>query len=120
MAEGFFNALIRDKSILAESAGVGATDGAPASASAIEEMKRREIDISHHRARHVNSIDITKFEMAIALDREVAVFFRTALPDYQALVTWDIPDPFGGSPVGYQPTADMIRAHIEEFIRELG
>jgi protein-tyrosine phosphatase len=117
MAEGFFNSLRADKSIHAESAGVGAVEGTPPSLLAVLEMKRRGIDISFHRARIVMSADLPSYEMVIALDREVAALFWTAFPEYGDLRIWNIPDPYGGSAGEYQQAADLIRGQVEELIK---
>ncbi len=119
MAAGFFNASVRGNSIAAESAGVGAIDGAPPSLLAVLEMKRRGIDIKSHRARNIYSIAPTAFETVIALDRKVAALFLAAFPEYRDLRIWEIPDPYGGSAGQYRQAADLILANVEEFIRGL-
>jgi protein-tyrosine phosphatase len=116
MAEGIFNHLTGSSSIVAESAGVGATEGTPPSLPAVLEMKRRGIDISRHRARPVSSMDVSVFEMVIALDREVAALFQTAFPEYGHLQVWDIADPYGGSAAEYREAADRISSQVEELI----
>jgi protein-tyrosine-phosphatase len=119
MAEGFFNALRRGKTMEAESAGVGAVDGSAASLLAVLEMKRRGIDISGHRARGLAAVHPAKSERVIALDREVAALFSAAFPDFKDLRIWNIPDPYGGSAGGYREAAELIRAQVEELIKEL-
>jgi protein-tyrosine phosphatase len=119
MAEGFFNASTTQAAIAAESAGVGAADGKPPSLPAVLEMKRRGIDISGHRARNIASVDITGYEMVVALDREVAALFQTAFPEYTAARLWIIPDPYGGSTGEYRKAADLISAQVEELLRSI-
>jgi protein-tyrosine-phosphatase len=116
MAEGFFNSRIGNPSIAAESAGVGATEGTPPSSPAVLEMKHRGIDISTHRARPVSSLDASAFEIAIALDREVAALFLTVFPEYSHLQVWDVSDPYGGSAAEYRQAADLISSQVEELI----
>lgn len=120
MAEGFFNALHGDSSVVAESAGVGAMDGAPPSLLAVLEMKRRGIDIVPHRARNIDSVDLSAFKTAVALDRRVAALFRSASPEFKDLRTWNIPDPYGGSAGQYRRAADLLRVQVEEFLQGLG
>ena len=120
MAEGFFNALQSDATVVAESAGVGAMDGSPPSLLAVLEMKRRGIDISPLRARNIDSVDLSAYRTAVALDQRVAALFRTASPEFKDLRTWNIPDPYGGSAGQYRRAADLIRIQVEEFIRGLG
>jgi protein-tyrosine-phosphatase len=119
MAEGIFNALVPDQSIVADSAGVAAMDGTPPSMAAVQEMKRRGIEIASLKARNISFINVSLYEMIIALDPEVAGIFTAMFPNFERLRIWNIPDPFGGSADGYQPTADSIRAQVEELIREI-
>ena len=119
MAEGIFNHLTERSSIVAESAGVGAAEGTPPSLPAVLEMKRRGIDISRHRARPVSALDISVYEIAIALDREVAALFETAFPDYGNLQVWNVEDPYGGSAEEYRKAADLISTQVVELIRSI-
>ncbi len=119
MAEGFFNALRRHDAIEAESAGVGAADGAPPSWPAVQEMKRRGIDIASHRARNISSVTVADYEIVVALDREVAALFWAAHPDYPGLRIWDVRDPYGGSAGEYREAADLISTQVEELIRSI-
>jgi protein-tyrosine-phosphatase len=118
MAAGLFNAAVRGKPVAAESAGVGAMDGAAPSLLAVLEMKRRKIDISAHRARNISSIDLSTGDTVIALDSEVAALFQTAFPDCRDLRIWEIPDPYGGSAGKYRQAADLILEHVERFLQE--
>lgn len=117
MAEGFFNASARPKPLTAESAGVGARDGAPPSLLAVLEMKRRGIDIASHRSRSITSAAPDAFEAVVALDREVAALFQAAFPDCRELQVWNIPDPYGGSAGEYRQAADLIFENVEQLLR---
>jgi protein-tyrosine-phosphatase len=119
MAAGFFNALLSAGPFAAESAGVGAVDGASPSLLAVLEMKRRGIDITKQRARSVASLDPAAYETVVAMDREVAARFWNAYPDCRSVRIWNIDDPYGGSAGEYQQAADIIQAHVEELIREI-
>jgi protein-tyrosine phosphatase len=120
MAEGFFRALYRGDSFAAESAGMGAIEGTPPSLLAVLEMKRRGIDISRHRARNIISVYLPSYETVIAMDREVADLFTVGFWDFPDLRVWEIQDPYGGSAGEYRQAAEIIRAHVEEFILGLG
>jgi protein-tyrosine-phosphatase len=117
MAEGFFNALNKNASVAAESAGVGAVDGTPPSLLAVLEMKRRGIDIARNRARNISSVVVSDYDMVVALDREVAALFWAAYPEYSGLRIWVIPDPYGGSAGEYREAADLISTQVEELIQ---
>jgi protein-tyrosine phosphatase len=120
MAEGFFRALYRGDSFAAESAGMGAIEETPPSLLAVLEMKRRGIDISRHRARNIISVYLPSYETVIAMDREVADLFTVGFWDFPDLRVWEIQDPYGGSAGEYRQAAEIIRAHVEEFILGLG
>ena len=119
MAEGLFNALRKNDSVIAESAGVGAVDGTPPSLPAVLELKRRGIDIAGHRARNISSVMVADYEIVVALDREVAARFWAAHPEYPGLRIWDVPDPYGGSAAEYREAADLISTQVEELIRSI-
>jgi protein-tyrosine-phosphatase len=119
MAVGFFNALRDGYPILAESAGVGAVDGSPASLLAVLEMKRREIDISAHRARNIASVELEAYEEIIALDREVASILETVAPQHPSMRVWNIADPYGGPAGGYQSAAEILRIKVQDYLRGL-
>jgi protein-tyrosine phosphatase len=119
MAEGFFNALRGENPVVAESAGMGAVDGTPASLLAQLEMKRRGIDISRHRARNLASVDPGTYEEIVALDREVATLLEKAVPRHPKIRVWNIADPFGGPAGGYRDAAEIIKTYVGEYVRAL-
>jgi protein-tyrosine-phosphatase len=119
MAAGFFNALRGGYPVVAESAGVGAVDGTPASLLAVLEMKRRGIDISGHRARNMASVDLQAYEEIIALDREVASLLEAFAPRHPGMRIWNIADPYGGPAGGYQSAAEELRNQVEVYLRGL-
>jgi len=116
MAEGFFNAAAGGTPWRAESAGVGAADGAPPSLLAVLEMKRRGIDIAAHKARSISNIVPDAYEAVVALDREVAALFHAAFPVCRALRVWSVPDPYGSSAGEYRRAADQIHEQVEELL----
>jgi protein-tyrosine phosphatase len=117
MAAGFFNAQRAGFPVLAESAGVGAADGTPASTLAVLEMKRRKIDISGHRARNIAKLDLNAYEEIIALDREVASHLEAIAPRHPEMRVWNIADPYGGPARGYQDAAEILRTLVGEYLR---
>jgi protein-tyrosine-phosphatase len=119
MAAGFFNALRGGLPIVAESAGMGAVDGSPASLLAVLELKRRGMDISGHRARNIASVNLGAYEEIIALDREVALSLDTAAPRHPKIRVWNIADPYGGSAGEYRDAAEILRTYVEEYVRGL-
>jgi protein-tyrosine-phosphatase len=118
MAEGFFNALRREGDPIAESAGVGAADGGPASRLALLEMKRRGIDLRSHRTRNVAFIDLSDFEDIIVMDSEVASMFRSLFPEFKNVRVWEIEDPYAGPAGGYQSAVEKIHRCVEQYLDE--
>jgi protein-tyrosine phosphatase len=116
MAAGFFNAKRGEFPVAAESAGMGAEDGNPASMLAVLEMKRRGIDISGHRARNIASVDLSSYDEIVALDREVASLLEKAVPDHPKLRVWNIADPYGGPAGGYRNAAEILRILVEQYL----
>jgi protein-tyrosine phosphatase len=119
IAEGFFNTLRQDDDPIAESAGVGAADGGPASRLALLEMKHRGIDLTSHSARNITSIDISIFDEIVAMDSEVASIFRSVFPNNKNLRVWEIEDPYTGPAGGYQSAVEKIHRHVERYLCEL-
>jgi protein-tyrosine-phosphatase len=118
MAEGFFNASKKEASLRAESAGVGAVRGAPPSRPAVWEMKRRGIDISTHRAQSIRAVNLTEYNVVVAMDREVAEMITMASPNIPDLRVWEIRDPIGGSAGDYREAADRILSRVKQLLGE--
>ncbi len=116
MAAGFFNALRGGNPVVAESAGMGAVEGTPATSLAQLEMARRGIDISGHRARNIASVDLDSYEEIVALDREVAFLLEQAAPRHPKLRVWNIADPYGGPAGGYRDAAEIVKTYVEGYL----
>jgi protein-tyrosine phosphatase len=119
IAEGFFNTLRQAADPTAESAGVGAADGAPASRPALLEVQRHGIDLTPHRARNVASIDVSAYDEIIAMDSEVAAVFRSLFPSFRKIRVWEIEDPYVGPSGGFPGAVEKIRRYVEQYLVEL-
>lgn len=119
MAAGLFNAQPGKVPVTAESAGMGAIDGNPASLLAVLEMGRRGIDISGHRARNIASVNPGDYEEIIAMDREVAAMLEKAAPHHPKMRVWNIADPYGGPAGGYKDAADILKMYVDDYLRAL-
>jgi len=78
-----------------ESAGIHAYEGASVTKEAIRAMKRRGIDIRGHRARPLDGLDLSCFDLIIALDRMIADELLYKGVDAAKLLSFDINDPYG-------------------------
>jgi protein-tyrosine phosphatase len=103
------------------SAGVYAFGGGPASKHSLDQMARREIDLSEHSASVADAAVLSDADEIYCLTRGHLEAVRELLPPKEsgsaALLDprgGDIPDPIGGSSHAYERCADLIAGCIEE------
>jgi protein-tyrosine phosphatase len=123
MAEGLAKKLLFDSgvtSVEVDSAGLDATQGAPATEEAIEIMKARGVDISSHRSKpfnpHIGRRDMVLTMTKSQKDRIIAEHPYLAgrvfmLEEYANNRPRDIPDPFKGQ-VSYEEAAEEIESSV--------
>ena len=119
MAEALLNetASAHQSDIAAESAGLHASNGVPATDSACAEMRKLGLDIGSHRSRRLTQDLIDRADLVLAMSavqrRRVAGSFPYAggklvvLGDY-AGIKGDVDDPFGGTPEAYSRCAEQL------------
>jgi protein-tyrosine-phosphatase len=104
------------------SAGVWTTEGRPASAHAIREMARREIDLHAHRSRNVSRELMAEADLVLAMTRRHVEALNAAFPAHAHKVhllsemagpAYDIDDPYGGARWEYATTAAQLARLIE-------
>ena len=123
MAEGWLNHKLAGKGWVAESAGVAAWGGDPASPEAVEVMREIGIDISAHRNRPLTRALVNEAAIILAMTdghrREIERHFPEAaakvrlVKSFGAAPTEDVADPFGAS-------ADVYRHVRDELVQALG
>ena len=122
MAECLFNARCEALSLpfRAESAGLFARDGAPASDGAYQAMKARGLSLNRHTAQQVTATLLGEARLVVAMSEShlAALQQRFTLPDACAFDP-PIPDPYGGSVELYQRTADAIEKQLDALIARL-
>lgn len=135
MAEGLLRRLLAeklncsenelsDRGYLVESAGTAGFDGMPASAPAIEAMRRRGIDIAGHRASALTLETIHRADYILTMTaghRDVVSAIAGESQGYcRTLNDQDIEDPIGGDEEIYARCADRIeqalRLRLEEIL----
>lgn len=102
--------------ISADSAGIWANEGSPASENAISVMKERGIDISCHRAKNITADLIFESDIILTMSESHKAQLLSLLPDLKNVFTLsgyagcgdDVPDPYGGSLLTYSKCADTI------------
>lgn len=123
MAEAVFNKMAKDGGITgytAESAGISAYEGSPASGNATAVMNETGIDISGHRARNVTREVLESSAAVYCMTEGHAAMLKALFPEYSAkikILGGGIPDPFGGSINVYRSCrnrlTDALKALLE-------
>ena len=122
MAAALMNKLLADKGIadvVAESAGLAADAGAPASENAVIAASEAGVDLSHHRTRHVSGGMIGESSMVYALSPSHKAALVRAYPQADKkieLLGEGISDPFGSDIVTYRKCRDEILAALHTII----
>jgi len=124
MAEGWLNAKLAGKGWTAESAGVAAWDGSPASPEAVEAMRGMGADISHHRSRPLVPELVNRADAVFAMTPDHVEFVSGLVPgarDRVELVEKDqgVSDPLGQPPAAYVACAQRLEDAIRDRLREL-
>ena len=121
MAAALFNHLGNDAGCQAESAGVAAFPGQPASAPAVEVMQAvYGIDLSGHRARNITRSLAEAFDLVLTMTEEHRQVLQQAMPELggklQTLARAagqdgpDVLDPYGCQAEQYAQTAAQLDA----------
>ena len=129
MAEGWLNRHLAGKGWVAESAGVGAGDGSPASPEAIDVMREIGIDISQHRSRALARPVVDEAAIILAMttghQREIARRFPEAAAKTRLVKSFgigggrDVADPIGLPTEAYRHTRDELVQALGEFVLDL-
>jgi protein-tyrosine phosphatase len=105
--------------------------GSPPDPRAIRHAARRGYDLSALRARVVEPVDFERFHWMLAMDSENLHWLRKQQPTGSAarlsallehapgLGETDVPDPYYGSPEGFERVLDLIEAGCDGFVRHL-
>ena len=129
MAEGWLNRKLAGKGWQAESAGVAAWDGAPASPEAVAAMREIGIDISGHRSRALTRPRVAGADLILAMTedhrREIARRFPEAagkvflLDSFGPGPAQDVADPVGLPEDVYRRTRDELVRALGDFLLHL-
>jgi protein-tyrosine-phosphatase len=103
------------------SAGVGATDGTPASRGTKDVLKARGIDFRHHRARYLTPAIARSAELIVCMEPMQVEQVRRIVdePSKVVLLGEGVPDPIGAGPELYESTAALIESHIAPLVDQL-
>ena len=103
------------------SAGVGATDGTPASRGTKDVLKARGIDFRSHRARYLTPAMARAAELIVCMEAQQVEQVRRHVddPDKVVLMGDGVPDPIGAGPEMYERTAVLIESQIAPLVERL-
>ncbi len=136
-AEGVLRHKLRaaglDRRVTVDSAGThGYHTGEPPDPRAIRHAAARGYDISGLRARPVESADFERHDWLLAMDAANLAWLRQRVPagvdDRSALLLsfaagaggeLDVPDPYYGTPAGFDAVLDLVERGCDGFVAEL-
>lgn len=125
MAEGWLNNKLAGKGWQAESAGVGAWDGFPATAEAVEAMREIGVDISAHRSRRLTKAMVEEAAVILVMTeghRQILRRYSDAadkthlVHGFGAEEAFDVADPVGLPVEAYRHTRDELVQALGDFV----
>lgn len=124
MAEGWLRSELRHKGLHEQievmSCGIGAREGASATAEAVFVMKNREVDISAHRSRACQRQDIEDADMVFAMSHEHYAFIVGLYPGAREKIkVLNIPDPIGMGMMIYEEVIKAIEKKVRDHWKEI-
>ena len=124
MAECLFNHLAQEQGLpyCAESAGIYANAGSPASDGAHAAMKSRGLSLLRHQAQPLSEALLKEAFLVVAMTPNHAEACKERFPALSTPIrsfSPPIPDPFGGSTAVYQYTAQALETQIIPLLKEL-
>lgn len=115
--------------VIAQSAGLYATDGQPASREAIKVMAEMGIDISGHQAQALNNnlLQWADLILTMTMDHYQGIIRKYdisssriyTLAEFSRGVYADVMDPFASGIQTYRQCARQINSMIEEIIKKI-
>ena len=98
--------------VLVESAGVAAADGLPAAQHAVQVMREREVDIAAHASRSIEHLDLSRYDLVLALSRGVADAIVRRGADPERVKCVEVDDPHCRGIEAYRMAADRLECEL--------
>lgn len=113
-------ALAEARGVSAASAGVAAAAGDGATPNAVRALRdARGLSLQDHVPRDVSDVNLDRADQIVAMSPSIGRRLRTEHDgDPGALVTWAIPDPYGGSLADYRRCLEQISAALDDLLQE--
>ena len=111
-------AMARQRGISAESAGLYALPGAPATPQAVRTARRHGMDLTAHRAQPVTEALLARASRVLTMTPEHADALRERFPSFAgkiASLSPAIPDPYGGDDGDYEICFQELEAALNEL-----
>ena len=116
MAEAIARELGGD-AVEARSAGIAAVPGNRATPDAVIAAGERGFDLTAHRARRVDDLDLDAYDLIVALAPSLAARLRARLRgEDERLIELDIDDPYGGDLDDYRRCAAEIESEVRRIV----
>jgi len=111
---------------LTGSAGIRGLDGQMAHPLAQNEMRKRDIDLSGHRARSVTPDLLTASDLILTMETSQQAWLQTKMPTVQRRVHllggWrdrEVVDPVNGGPAEFAAVAEEIEQYVLDWIHSI-
>ena len=106
--------------VAAQSAGLAAFAGDPASENAVAVMKERGVDLSAHRSRALTRELLENCDVVVCMsDGHRRALLPYADAEKLRVPAGGVPDPFGGDPDVYRACRDALSAYADALLAEL-
>ena len=127
MAEVIFRQRLPAHGITISSVGIAALVGAPADPLAREVIRQLGIDLSNHRARQANAVNLEGSDLVLAAESLHSDWINVRFPHLRGRIHklghWlgdrDIADPFQKSRVSFEQTLQEIDASVTSWLPRL-
>ncbi len=125
MAEGLFRRALTDCRV--SSAGLGALVGRPADPIAVELMRKRDLDITGHRARQVHADMLADAGLVLAMELGHQRHLERQYPLARGKIfrlcegtKRDIPDPHRRGRAAFEEALAMIEQGVQSWVGRIG
>jgi protein-tyrosine-phosphatase len=112
MAEAIARTFLGERSHV-ESAGSETTDGLPPTKDALRCMAEVGLDISAHRSRELESLDLSNYDCIFAMTPSIRTALHAAGVTDNLIEVLNVPDPYGRGIEEYR----RIRNQLQELLR---
>ncbi|MGB7910992.1 MAG: hypothetical protein WCF59_02070 [Desulfobaccales bacterium] len=98
-----------------QSAGIDADSESLANKKAIAVMKERGIDIRGHRSRDIETIDLSAFDLIIAMTPIIARYLRSLGISGSKIIKLNIEDPYNEGIEAYRFAAEALEVELRRL-----